>query len=213
MPPTRSRRRVWPWIVLVVVVALLVPVAIIVVPILTHESSGQSNQQQTDEQWPLSVTATGDDGQTRTLSVAGENGEPIETNALVRGERVVVSGTGYDGSQGVYVAVCVIPETAADKPGPCIGGVPSQQQEDVAAGTVQWAPSNWINADWAWRLFGARSYDDTAEGTFTAYLELGDPLGEDADCIMNACGIYTRNDHTALNDRVQDVYVPVQFSE
>lgn len=196
-----------------IVVVLILPVAIILVPILTHDSAGQSNQQQTDEQWPLSVTADGDDGRTRTLTIAGENGEPVDTEALVRGQRVVVSGAGYDGAQGVYVAVCVIPASAAEKPGPCVGGVPSQQQDEVAEGTVQWAPSNWINADWAWRLFGARSYDDTAAGTFTAYLELGDPLGADADCINNACGIYTRNDHTALNDRVQDVYVPVQFSE
>jgi hypothetical protein len=213
MPRTPSRRRLWPWIVLPVLVLLLVPVAVIVVPIFTHQSGGQSNQQQTDAQWPLSVTATGDDGRTRTLSVAGENGEPVETSGLVRGQRVIVSGAGYDGSQGVYVAVCVIPATAAEKPGPCIGGVPSQQQDNVAAGTVQWAPSNWINAVWAWRLFGARSYNDTAAGTFTAYLELGDPLGENADCMTNACGIYTRNDHTALNDRVQDVYIPVQFTE
>jgi hypothetical protein len=208
-----SRRRVWPWIVAAALALLLVPIAVIVVPILTHESAGQANQQQSAEEWPLSATAAGDDGRTRTLSVAGENGEPIKTDALVRGERVVVSGTGYDGSQGVYVAVCVIPNTAAEKPGPCIGGVPSQQQDDVAAGTVQWAPSNWINADWAWRLFGARSYDNTSTGDFTAYLELGDPQGEDADCITNSCGIYTRNDHTALDDRVQDVYLPVQFSE
>ncbi|MBH0098043.1 hypothetical protein I6E68_02680 [Salinibacterium sp. NSLL150] len=213
MTRTAARRRRWPWIVLAVVVVLLVPIAIIVVPILTHESAGQSSQQLVDGEWPLSVTAEGDDGRTRTLSLAGENGEPIDTEALVRDERVVVTGTGYDGTQGVYVAVCVIPETPADKPGPCIGGVPSQQQENVAEGTVQWAPSNWINADWAWRLFGARSYDDTATGTFTAYLELGDPLGEDADCITNECGIFTRNDHTALNDRVQDVYVPVKFTE
>jgi hypothetical protein len=213
MPRTASRRRLWPWIVAAIVVLLLVPIAMIVVPIVTHESAGQSNQQQAEEKWPLSATATGDDGRTRSLSVAGENGEPITTEALVRGERIVVSGTGYDGSQGVYVAVCVIPTTPAEKPGPCIGGVPAQQQDDVAAGTVQWAPSNWINAVWAWRLFGARSYDDTAAGDFTAYLELGDPLGEDADCIANDCGIYTRNDHTALNDRVQDVHVPVKFTE
>jgi hypothetical protein len=213
MTRTAPRRRWWPWIVLAVLVVILVPLAVIVVPILTHESAGQSNQQETDEQWPVSVTAVGDDGRTRTLSVAGENGEPINTEALVRGERVVVSGTGYDGAQGVYVAVCVIPDAPAGKPGPCIGGVPTQKQENVAQGTVQWAPSNWINADWAWRLFGARSYDDPTVGTFTAYLELGDPLGEDADCVANACGIFTRNDHTALNDRVQDVYVPVQFSE
>lgn len=213
MTRTASRRRRWPWIALAIVVVLLVPIAIIVIPILTHDSAGQSTQQQTDEKWPLTVTAVGDDGRTRTLSVTGEDGEPVDTEGLVRAQRVVVTGTGYDGSQGVYVAVCVIPETPADKPGPCIGGVPSQQQEDVAQGTVQWAPSNWINADWAWRLFGARSYDDAANGTFTAYLELGDPRGDDADCITNACGIFTRNDHTALNDRVQDVYIPVQFSE
>jgi hypothetical protein len=30
---------------------------------------------------------------------------------------------------------------------------------------------------------------------------------------VDACGIYTRNDHTALNDRVQDLFVPVAWAE
>jgi len=50
MTRTTPRRRLWPWIVLAVLVVILVPLAVIVVPILTHESAGQSNQQETDEQ-------------------------------------------------------------------------------------------------------------------------------------------------------------------
>ena len=35
---------------------------------------------------------------------------------------------------------------------------------------------------------------------------------ENVDCVEVACGLYTRNDHTALDDRVQDLYLPVSFS-
>lgn len=192
---------------------ILVPIAIVVVPILTHQNQGSSNQERPVDAFPLQVSATGDDGRTRELMVhAVEPGGTVDTSALVPGERLVVSGSGYDASRGIYVAICVIPESADIKPGPCIGGVPTQEQSDVAAGTIQYAPSNWINDDWAWKLFGARSYDDVATGTFTAYLEVGDPVGEGFDCRVDACGIYTRNDHTALSDRVQDLYLPVAFA-
>ena len=56
------------------------------------------------------------------------------------------------------------------------------------------------------------TYDDAVKGTFTAYVEVGDPKGKDFDCRVDACGIFTRNDHTALGDRVQDLYVPVAFA-
>jgi hypothetical protein len=211
MPETRRRRR-WPWIVGAAVVVLLVPVAILVVPILSHQSQGISHQDDAAVEWPTSVTAQGDDGGTRELMVvASEPGVDVDTSALTPGEQLVVSGTGYDGSRGIYVAICVIPDDPATKPGPCIGGVPDQEQETVAAGTVQYAPSNWINDDWAWKLFGARSYDDIATGTFTAYIEVGDPKGDGFDCTAQACGLFTRNDHTALADRVQDLYIPVAF--
>lgn len=212
MPETRRRRR-WPWIVGAVIVVLLVPVAILVVPILTHQSEGISHQDDATIAFPTTVTATGDDGRTRELAVAApEPGGSVDTRALTPGERLVVTGSGYDGSRGIYVAICVIPDDPTIKPGPCIGGVPDQAQETVEAGTVQYAASNWINDDWAWKLFGARSYDDVAAGTFTAYLEVGDPKGDGFDCSTQACGIFTRNDHTALGDRVQDLYIPVQFA-
>jgi len=212
MPETRRRRR-WPWIVAAIIVVLLIPVGIIAVPILTHQSQGLSNQGEPTIPFPTTVSAKGDDGRTRELMVvAPEAGTEVDTSALAPGERLVVSGSGYDGSRGIYVALCVIPDDPATKPGPCIGGVPDQEQETVEAGTVQYAPSNWINDDWAWKLFGARSYDDIASGTFTAYIEVGDPVGDGFDCTVQACGIYTRNDHTALGDRVQDLYIPIAFA-
>lgn len=212
MPETRRRRR-WPWIVAAAVVVILVPVGIIAVPILTHQNQGLSNQDDAATDFPTTVTATGDDGRTRELTVISpEPGGAVDTSALTVGERLVVSGTGYDGSRGIYVAICVIPDDPATKPGPCIGGVPDQAQEQVEAGTVQYAPSNWINDDWAWKLFGARSYDDLESGTFTAYIEVGDPKGDGFDCTTQACGLYSRNDHTALADRVQDLHIPVGFA-
>jgi hypothetical protein len=212
-PGTRRRIRWW-WIALAALVVVAVPVAIVGVPILTHDDQGRSGQREFAEQWPTSVTATGDDGRTRSFEVLSpEPGASVDTSALTVGQRIVVSGTGYDGSRGIYVAICKIADDPGTKPGPCIGGVPNQQgAAEGQAGAVEYAPSNWINDDWAWKLFGARSYDDLEAGTFTAYIEVGEPVAENLDCRLDACGIYTRNDHTALTDRAQDLYVPVRFA-
>jgi hypothetical protein len=213
MPSTRARRRRWPWIVGGIALVLVVPVAVIAVPILTHHDQGLSNQQQVTDEWPLVATAVGDDGRHRSFKVLGVDGAPVDTSALEVGQHLIVKGSGYDGSQGIYVAICVIPADPSTKPGPCIGGVPDQQQTEVEAGTVQFAPSNWVNDDWAWKLFGARSFDDIEAGTFTAYIEVGEPVGDNIDCRKDACGLYTRNDHTALGDRVQDLNVPVAWAD
>jgi hypothetical protein len=209
----KSKRKVWPWIVGAIVVLLLVPTAFLVVPILLHEDGGRSQLVDAADEWPLTASAIGDDGRTRTIDVrSADPGGTVDTSALEPGQQLVVSGTGFDTRQGIYVAICKIPDEPDTKPGPCLGGVPSTETgEEFAEGSVQFAASNWINDDWAWKLFGARSYDDAATGTFTAYLEVASPVGDGVDCRTDACGIFTRNDHTALNDRVQDVYLPVAF--
>ena len=208
-----AKRRIrWWWIVLAALVVLLVPVALIVVPILAHQNQGLSGQTDAGADWPTSVTATGDDGRTRSFEVLSpEPGASVDTSALVEGDRLVVSGTGYDPSRGIYVAICRIPDEVGGKPGPCIGGVPDQEGA-VEAGSVDYAPSNWINDDWAWKLLGARSFDDRDAGTFTAYIEVGPPVSAELDCTVSECGVFTRNDHTALSDRAQDLYVPVRFA-
>jgi hypothetical protein len=203
-------RRVWVWVIAAVVIVLLAFVAILVVPILTHQSQGGSEQVDSEEEWPLLASAVGDDGRTRTIDVQTPGGA-LDTSALREGDRIVVSGTGFDASRGIYVAICKVPD-AGERPGPCLGGVPETSGEEQVEGSVQYAPSNWINNDWAWKLFGARSYDDPKAGTFTAYLQVADPVGEGVDCRVDECAIFTRNDHTALNDRVQDVRIPVAFA-
>ncbi|HWK20878.1 MAG TPA: hypothetical protein VNR37_08965, partial [Microbacteriaceae bacterium] len=180
-------------------------------PILTHRDQGLAEQVSSGDL--SSATAIGDDGRTRTISVSGADGVLVDPMALVPGDRLVVTGTGFDASRGIYVAICVIPEAADVKPGPCVGGVPQQTQDPAAnAGAQQFAASNWINDDWAWKLFGSRSYDSVGDGAFTAYLLVGDPVGEGFDCRVERCGIVTRNDHTAASDRVQDVYLPIGFA-
>jgi hypothetical protein len=208
------RRRRWPVAALAVLIVGMIAVAIVAVPILTHEDQGGSGQVEAADDWPTSVTAVGDDGRTRSFEVtAPEAGARIDTSSLSAGDRIVVEGSGYDGARGIYVAVCRIPEEG-EKPGPCIGGVPKQTGGDEGVvGAIEYAPSSWINDDWAWRLFGARSYDDPAAGTFTAYLEVGEPVSDALDCTVERCGIFTRNDHTAVADRVQDLYVPVAFAD
>ncbi|WP_224760564.1 hypothetical protein [Salinibacterium sp. ZJ450] len=195
-----------------IALVLLTTVAVYAVPILTHQNAGQSAQDPFTDEWPLTATAHGEDGRDRRIDVlAADPGAPVDTSALAAGDRLVISGTGFDAARGIYVAICAIPEPGG-KPGPCLGGVPSTEEgETVAEGSIQYAPSNWINDDWAWRLFGARSFDNATSGTFTAYLEVAAPAGEGIDCTTDACGIFTRNDHTAANDRVQDLYVPVRF--
>ncbi len=209
----KTRRRRWPWIVAAAFVVLLIPVAVIAVPILTHEDQGVPTQEPSAEEWPLTATATGDDGRERTIEILTVDGAgEVDTSALTPGDRFVVSGSGYDPERGVYVAICAIPDDPTVKPGPCLGGVPSGGEQEIEEGTIQFAPSNWINDDWAWRLFGARSFDDREAGTFTAYLEVPEAADDHVDCRVVACAVYTRNDHTAAADRVQDLYIPVAFA-
>lgn len=164
--------------------------------------------------YPSSVSATGEDGRERTLEARGESGELVDLSELRTGQRLVVSGSGYDPSLGIYVAICRIPDAPDLRPGPCLGGVPDTEvQGDDGERAIEWAPANWINDDWAWKLFGARGFDDPEEGTFTAYLEVGPAADEFVDCRLERCGVFTRNDHTALANRLQDLYLPVSFAE
>ena len=186
----------------------------IVLPIVTSSPAGSSGQQLDVEGYPSSVSATGDDGRTRTVEAVFATGEDRDFSALVAGDQLIVTGSGFDASKGIYVAVCKVPEKVGEKPGPCLGGVPSTEEDgDSTEGAVEYAASNWVNDDWAWRLFGARSFDDRGAGSFTAYIEIPASADENVDCTQVRCGLFTRNDHTALEDRVQDLYLPVSFAE
>lgn len=200
------------WSVAGVVVAVAVFALVLIWPILFPTPAGLSGQT-APTGYPNSVEATGEDGRTRTLAVTGPQGQAVALDALAPGDRLVLSGSGYDARNGIYVAICAIPDTPEQRPGPCLGGVPSTDVEgDDGERTIEWAPANWINDDWAWKLFGARGYDDAEAGTFTAYLEVTGPADQYVNCAAEDCAVFTRNDHTAIDNRMQDLYLPVAFS-
>ncbi|GAA1440782.1 LPXTG cell wall anchor domain-containing protein [Nocardiopsis tropica] len=122
------------------------------------------------------------------------------------GETVTVTGTGYDTSKGVYVALCDTSSAGpAQAPGPCIGGV----DMDGSGGSSVWVSSN--PPPYGEGLATPYTGSGT-DGGFSVRLEVraGD---ENTDCTASGteCAVVTRNDHTRSSDRGQDVFVPVSF--
>lgn len=194
---------------LAVAVLVLAGALAVLLPILTHQSAGGSGQE-VPQDFVSEVSATGADGRTRTLSAETNDGKPAELDAIAPGESLVVTGTGFDSGIGIYLAICAIPESTEEKPGPCLGGIP-EGAETGGAQAETGLSSAWITSDWAWRAFATQSYDDDATGTFTATLTVPPATIDGLDCRVSRCAITTRADHTAARDRVQDLLLPVGF--
>ncbi|QYM75361.1 hypothetical protein [Leucobacter luti] len=212
MTPRRSRSlRIVLFSLLAVAVLVLGAVLVVLIPILTHQSAGGSGQDIPAE-YVSETRATGADGRTRELRVEDSTGKLAELDAIVPGESLVISGSGFDSGIGIYLAVCAIPASADEKPGPCLGGIPEGAESGDAEAQAGLA-SAWITNDWAWRAFATQTYDDAERGSFTATLTVPEPTTDGLDCRVSRCAIATRADHTAGSDRVQDILLPVAFAE
>lgn len=196
---------------LVLALILLGIVAAVLVPILTHKSAGESGQE-VPEGFVSQTSAVGADDRTRVLSVETVSGEPADLAQLKPGDELVVRGSGYASDIGLYVAICLIPSLPAEKPSPCLGGLPEGAMEGEAAGSDEAMTSAWVTDDWAWRAFATKGFDDADSGTFEVRLLIPEPAQEGLDCTKSVCAIATRADHTASNDRVQDMLLPVAFA-
>ncbi|MFC5800975.1 YncE family protein, partial [Streptomyces formicae] len=136
-------------------------------------------------------TGLGKDGQKLTVS-ASAHLDPA-------GESIRVTGEGYDGTKGIYVAFCK--DNGANRvPSPCLGGA------DMTGGG---GASQWIVPK-----------GDTYEGELaTAYGPGGTfdvrisvtAEGDGLDCTRVSCAVVTRVDHRGSGDRSQDVRIPVAF--
>ncbi|MDI6022481.1 hypothetical protein QBL02_02870 [Leucobacter sp. UT-8R-CII-1-4] len=192
------------------VVLLLAMAAVVLVPILTHQSAGGSGQQ-LPSGFVSQSEAKGADGRTRTLSVETLDGEDVDMQKLEPGQVIAVRGTGYDPKIGIYVSICKVPEAAGEKPSPCLGGLPEGAMEGEAAGSEKPMSSFWITGDWAWKAFANKNYDDPEKGEFVVHLMVPPASQEGLDCTVQQCAVTTRADHTAATDRVQDMMLPVKF--
>jgi hypothetical protein len=199
-------------VTLLIAAALMLGVAIVIIwPIFTHQSAGGSGQQ-IPGGFVAETSAAGEDGRIRTLEVRNEIGEDAELSQLSAGQVLIVSGSGYDSRIGIYVSICMIPESPEEKPGPCLGGLPEGAIEGEAAGIETAISSAWITDDWAWRAFATQSYDDASTGSFTVRLLVPPAVQENLNCEQSSCAIATRADHTAGADRVQDMLLPVAYA-
>ncbi|WP_317846088.1 cell wall protein [Nocardiopsis quinghaiensis] len=124
------------------------------------------------------------------------------------GETITVTGSGYDTSKGIYVALCDTSHAGPDQaPSPCIGGVDMEGTGNSSA----WVSSNPppYGEGLAVPYTGGG-----ADGGFSVRLRVK-ASDENTDCTGSGaeCAVVTRNDHTRSSDRSQDVFVPVSFAE
>lgn len=131
----------------------------------------------------------------RTLTVSKS------TDLSGDGDTIVVSGSGYDEGKGIYVGLCVI--TPPDQqPSPCGGGI----DREGATGASEWVSSN--PPSYAVGL--PIPYEPG--GSFRVELSVSPTINEVVDCRNVQCAIVTKNDHTIINDRSQDLVIPVTFT-
>ena len=116
------------------------------------------------------------------------------------GSTISVSGSGYDSTKGIYVALCAIPPRNV-QPTPCGGGVDKEGTQQAA----QWISSNPPPAG----AGIARPYGP--QGTFSASFAVRAVIAPGIDCRQIRCALVTRNDHTRSADRSQDIMLPVHF--
>lgn len=138
--------------------------------------------------------ATGQGTQGPSLTV------PKTTNLNPAGETVTVTGSGYDTTKGIYLALCV-DNGPGVAPSPCIGGA----DMEGSSGSQVWISSN--PPPYGEGL--AKPYGPDGTFTFTLRLVAKDTMGN--DCTKVRCSVVTRADHTRTSDRTQDVRIPVTF--
>ena len=123
------------------------------------------------------------------------------------GQDVPVAGYGYNTAQGIFVALCVIPDsvsvddpsTYTARPTPCLGG---RQSTNGAAHRV-------TNTDTGTPGITSRY---GPHGSFHVILKLNPNIASDTVCDVDVrCAIVTRADFTATDERSYDMYIPVAF--
>lgn len=134
-----------------------------------------------------SVTVRGPKGQTFTAA---------QTRGLVDGQKVLVTGKGYNTKVGIYVTYCVLPKPGV-RPTEC-GPFDVTGQNNASV----WVSSNPpIYAALLVTPFGKG-------GTFKLRIKATRMIGK-FDCKKVRCGFVTRADHTNGSYRNADVFIPV----
>lgn len=123
----------------------------------------------------------------------------VSTNFITPGTEVVVTGSHFDETVGIYLAYCVLPQLGK-LPTPCGGGVNKTGIGDA---------SYWISSNPPPYGKGlAISYEPG--GRFKQKLLISKKIGS-FDCRKVKCAITVRADHLMASDRSYDIFIPVKL--
>ncbi|MFE7841716.1 immunoglobulin I-set domain protein [Streptomyces sp. NPDC057474] len=133
----------------------------------------------------------------------GANGQKLTVSASANldpdGEKLRVTGSGYDTSKAIYVAMCK--DNGDGKiPSPCIGGADESGTGNSSHWIVPKGDPYEGNLAIAWG----------EGGTFDVEMDIK-AKDNGVDCAQVVCSVVTRVDHRNSGDRSQDVRVPVTF--
>lgn len=140
---------------------------------------------------PSSHAITGDQGQ--SLKVSATSVKP--------GTTVVVSGSHFDETVGIYLGFCVVPKKGM-VPTPCGGGVNKAGIGDA---------SFWISSNPPPYGVGlAEAF--LPGGRFSKRFKVTKMIGK-YDCTKVKCAITVRADHLRTNDRSYDLFIPITIKK
>ena len=132
-------------------------------------------------------------------TVKGSHGELLTTTngKVASGTEVLVSGSHFDESVGIYLAYCVLPKKG-EVPTPCGGGINKAGVGDA---------SYWISSNPPPYGKGL-TIPYQPGGRFTQKVKVVKKIGT-TDCTKVTCAITVRADHLNTNDRSYDIFIPI----
>lgn len=136
-------------------------------------------------------------------SATGQFGEKISiaSTSFKAPRTVVVNGSNFDETVGIYLAYCVLPKKGA-APTPCGGGVNKSGIGDA---------SYWISSNPPPYGTGL-AISFKPGGRFSQKLEISQKIGV-FDCTKVKCAVTVRSDHLHEGDRTHDLFIPISFSK
>jgi len=139
----------------------------------------------------------------QAATVKGAAGQVLTTSAtsVKSGAKLIVSGSKFDETIGIYLGYCVVPEKGA-VPSPCGGGA----DKEGIGGASFWISSN--PPPYAVGL----TKEFLPGGRFKETVKVSKMIGK-FDCTKVKCAITVRADHLRGSDRSSDLFIPITIKK
>ena len=141
--------------------------------------------------------------QAQAATVKGSTGQvfTISATSVKSGSVVIVSGTHFDETVGIYLGFCVVPKKGTT-PTPCGGGINKAGIGDA---------SYWISSNPPPYGVGLAK-EFLPGGRFKESIKISRMIGK-FDCTKVKCAVTVRADHLRSQDRSYDLFIPVTIKK